>query len=70
MKIPSGLSKEGDLGTARDREGPYYGTIHIRLQILLVNPFHFGRDSFLGIKLYRKQKSRAIGSALISNHKP
>ena len=30
-EIPSGLSKKGDLGTARDREGPYYGAFHLRL---------------------------------------
>ena len=40
MKIPSGLSK-GGLGTARDREGPYYGAFHLRLKIPLVNASHF-----------------------------
>jgi hypothetical protein len=52
MKIPSGLSK-GDLGTARDREGPYYGAFHLRLKIPLVNASYFCRDSLLGDRLYK-----------------
>jgi hypothetical protein len=68
-EIPSDLSKKGDLGTARDHGGlttalsPYVCT------------FRLSNNSISAVirfwdKLYRKQKCRAIGSALISNHKP
>jgi hypothetical protein len=29
-EIPSGFGQQGDLGTARDREGPYYGAFHLQ----------------------------------------
>ena len=62
-EIPSGLSKKGDLGTARDREWPYYGPIHIRLKIPLVNASHFCRDSFLGIDLIASKKAASCSAA-------
>jgi hypothetical protein len=55
-EIPSGLSRKGDLGTARDREGPYYGVIHIRLHIPLVNAYNFCGDSFMGISCIESKK--------------
>ena len=39
-------------------------------QAPLVNLFSFCRDLFLGISFIESKKRRAIGSALISNHKP
>ena len=61
MKIPSGLSK-GGLGTARDREGPYYGAFHLRLKIPLVNASHFCRDSLssIGLTLSKHKKPLAL----------
>ena len=58
-EIPSGFNKEGDLGTARDREGPYYGPFPILLHIPLVNLFGFCRDSFLGIGCIESKKRSA-----------
>ncbi len=46
--------------------GPYYGAIHIRLHIPLVNQFTFCRDSFLGKGCIESKKPRPKGESAAS----